>query len=56
MTWRVTTGKTRCHIKRTAATYRVVFDRKGVCRVRATAPGIPGQWAPFSSYRTYRVR
>jgi hypothetical protein len=56
ITWRVTTGKARCHIKRTAATYRVVLSRKGICRVRATAPGIPGQWAPFSTFRTYRIR
>ncbi len=56
ITWRVTTGQARCHIKRTAATYRVVLSRKGTCRVRATAPGIPGQWAPFSTYRTYRIR
>ncbi len=56
ISWRVTQGIKRCHIKRTAATYRVVFSRKGTCRVRATAPSIPGQWARFSAYRTYRIR
>jgi len=56
ITWRVTTGRTRCHIARTAGSFRLVLTRSGTCRVRATAPAVPGQWAPFSAYRTYRIR
>lgn len=56
ITWRVVSGTTRCHVKRTVATYRIVLSRPGTCRVRATAPAVAGQWASFSTTRTYRIR
>jgi hypothetical protein len=30
--------------------------RKGTCSVRGSAPAIPGQWAAYSTTRTYKVR
>jgi hypothetical protein len=54
--WRVTKGATRCTIVQTARFYTVKLKKRGLCRVRAAAPGIPGQWAPFSTTRTYRIR
>ena len=54
--WRVTKGTKRCAVLQTARFYTLKLKKRGVCRVRATAPGIPGQWAPFSTTRTYTVR
>ncbi len=56
ISWRVTKGTKRCAIVRTAKFYTVKLKKRGLCRVRATAPEIPGQWAPFSTTRTYTVR
>ena len=30
------------------------FKKHGYCTVTATAPGVPGQWSPFSLTRTYQ--
>ncbi len=54
--WRVTKGAKRCAVVQTAKFYTLKLKKRGLCRVRATAPGIPGQWAPFSTTRTYRIR
>lgn len=55
--WRVVRGANVCQLRFQAnggVTLRTV--RNGACRVRATAPAVPGQWNAFSQNFNYRVR
>ena len=54
--WTVTRGNRRiCSLQypsNGSVTLRII--RRGQCNVQGTAPGVPGQWNPFSVQRSYR--
>lgn len=56
MSWRVTSGKANCKLRFPAnGSVRIEGVKVGSCNVRATAPGIPGQWNNLVLNRSYRV-
>ena len=54
--WSVTSGGKSCKIKRTGGNVKVNLVKKGSCQVTGSAPAVPGQWAAFTTGRTYTVR
>jgi hypothetical protein len=56
VTWRVTKGSRVCKVVRSGPWYTLKLVRKGTCSVRGSAPAIPGQWAAYSTTRTYKVK
>ena len=54
--WRVTKGRGVCELIRSAseATW-VIARRSGSCNVRASAPGVDGQWNAYAVYRIYTI-
>ena len=54
-TWRVTKGKKLCSIGfPSSGAVTLKIKKKGYCTVVGEAPGIPGQWLPYSASRTYQ--
>lgn len=55
ITWRVTKGKKLCSIGfPSSGAVTLKIKKKGYCTVVGEAPGIPGQWLPYSASRTYQ--
>lgn len=53
--WKITKGKGVCRINYPAdASVTLTKLKKGSCTVKGFAPGVPGQWAPFTVMRTYK--
>lgn len=54
--WRVTKGRGVCELIRTAnGAMSVMARRTGACNVRASAPGVDGQWKSYAVYRLYTI-
>ena len=56
VSWKVTKGTRFCKVIRSGAWFKVKLVKAGACRVRGSAPAIPGQWSAYSTTRTYTVR
>ena len=56
VTWKVTKGTRVCRVARSGSWYTLKLVRRGTCKVRGSAPAIPGQWTAFTTNRTYTVR
>jgi hypothetical protein len=56
VTWKVTKGSRYCKVERSGSWYTLKLVKKGTCQVRGSAPAIPGQWAAYSTTRTYKVK
>lgn len=56
ITWKVGSGKASCKIVKAGGSFKVSLVKSGTCVVRGSAPGVAGQWAPFSVARQYTVR
>jgi hypothetical protein len=54
--WKVTSGSSVCKVGRTGAWYTLKLVKKGTCKVRGSAPAIAGQWAAYSTTRSYKVK
>jgi hypothetical protein len=55
--WRVITGTKRCRVIRSSdGTVRLRTNRSGLCRVRASAPPVVGQYLKFQKTFRYRIR
>ena len=54
--WRVTKGRRLCELRRTpsGATW-LLARRTGSCNVRASAPGVDGQWNAYAVFRVYTI-
>ena len=57
ITWKITKGKNKiCKLKfPSSGAVKIKMLKKGQCNVKGTAPGVPGQWNPYTVYRSYRV-
>jgi len=57
ITWKITKGKNKiCKLKfPSSGAVKLKMLKKGQCNVKGTAPGVPGQWNPYTVYRSYRV-
>ena len=57
ITWRITKGKNKiCKLKfPSSGSVKLKMLKKGQCNVKGTAPGVSGQWNPYTVYRSYRV-
>lgn len=54
--WRVTKGREVCKLIRSPkGATSVIAQRSGACNVRASAPGVEGQWNAYSVYRIYTI-
>ncbi len=56
LTWKVTSGASKCKLVRSAGFVKLRLASRGHCWVQASAPGVPGQWSPFLTKRSYTVR
>ena len=43
-------------VVRSGAWFKLKLVKKGSCRVRGSAPAIPGQWSAYTTTRAYTVR
>lgn len=56
ITWKVTSGKSKCKVVKAKGNFRVKLTAKGSCQITGSAPGVPGQWAGYSYIADYRIR
>jgi hypothetical protein len=57
MSWKVTSGKANCKLRFPSnGSVRLEAVKAGSCNVRATAPGVPGQWNNLVINRSFNVR
>ncbi|MUH46903.1 MAG: hypothetical protein F2793_10375, partial [Actinobacteria bacterium] len=57
VTWKVTAGKAQCAVVFTSdGTAKLKARKRGPCNIRATAPGVDGQWNRYAVYRAYVIR
>lgn len=57
ITWKITKGKNSiCKLTfPSSGAVKLKMIKKGQCNVKGTAPGVPGQWNPYTVTRSYRV-
>jgi hypothetical protein len=58
ITWKITKGKNKvCKLKfPNSGAVKLKMLKKGTCNVKGTAPGVPGQWNPYTVTRSYKVK
>jgi len=57
ISWKITKGKNKvCKLKfPSSGAVNLKMLKKGQCNVKGSAPGVPGQWNPYTVTRSYQV-
>ncbi len=58
ISWTITKGKNSvCKLSYPSdASVKLKMVAKGTCNIKGTAPGVPGQWNPYTVTRSYKVK
>lgn len=54
--WSITSGKASCSLSKKGGAVKVKLVKAGSCHLQGSAPAVPGQWAPYTIARDYRVK
>lgn len=56
ITWSVTKGGSKCSVVASGKYYKAKLKKPGTCKIKGSAPGVPGQWGAYKVMRTYTIR